>query len=101
MKPMIIDGSKNSHMTNTRLWLEFLRPNGVRHLVPDSAVIRIHGNYMDVPTFDIERADVVKRPWRGRHRPYGSRLRTKGGKLPIKVRTYRIRKPLPKGILYR
>lgn len=92
MRPGIINGARLTTQQRQDLVDNLLTPSGVRHYVPEDAVIIVRGRTMDVPTFDIERTN---QPRQGRTRGVWRKWRTSWPgdqyELPVKVRTYNVR----------
>lgn len=91
MKPMAINGEmlNNDQSLVVGRWL---LANGCRHYVPREARVIVTGTRIIVPTFDIERVGQKNKKW-------AQKKRDGKAYLPIKIRTYRLRAPLPQGVL--
>lgn len=90
MKPQFIRAEALTFAETVRV-VRWMKANGLRHYVPELAVIQVHGNHFTVDTFDIERVGQKGKRWASRRWITDSDgCRT----LPIKTRTYRIRHEL-------
>lgn len=88
MRPGTIKADRLNRL-EVEKFVRWFEANGVRHHVPAHARIIFTGNRLIIPTFDIERVGQTRNAW-----TRNQRIRFNGERrLPVKVRTYRVRVP--------